>query len=91
MEDQRRENAMSKYDWLGRFLTDDRHDTIELTFGFINERTPGGLPPSARDPYSAWWGNTTNSQRVQAHVWMGAGYVAKVDFKRSTVVFHRSG
>jgi len=55
---------------LRRFLEDCADDEpVSLTFDDVDALV-GGLPPSARG--RTWWGNTTNTTRVQAYAWLRA-------------------
>ena len=65
-------------------------DSVELSFGQIEEVIKALLPKSARR-YRAWWANETGRTRhVQANAWVAVGWkVKRVDFDGQLVEFAR--
>ena len=77
----------SKYRPLFDTLSQSGKDQVVLTFGEIEARLAGKLPPSARLSRS-WWSNRRGI--LPASAWMEAGYqVVDVDLAGERVTFRR--
>ena len=82
---------MAKYDPLYEFLKRQDAPRIALTFDEISRLIGEDLPESACR-YLEWWANgtRTNPSHVQCYAWEKAGYKAKADLDRKTVVFEKA-
>lgn len=76
---------MSKYDPLKQYLI-GKPVRIEMTFDEIANLV-GGLPASAYG-YEAWWNNDDTSHH-HCRSWGDAGFDARPNLTRQTVIFHR--
>ncbi|MGE5550802.1 MAG: hypothetical protein ACM3ZC_09765 [Bacteroidota bacterium] len=82
------ENALGKYEPLGRFLKASTKEEETLTYKQIEAILHDTLPESAYQ-LSAWWAN--ENTHVQAEAWREAGWkVAKVELGQ-TITWHRAG
>jgi hypothetical protein len=81
---------MSKYDALGRYLSNQHGSEIPMTFAEIEGVIGGKLPPKAQHQ-RAWWSNNP-SNNVMTKVWLAAGFqTEQVDVTSRTLVFKRKG
>jgi hypothetical protein len=79
---------MSKYDALGAFLKNQRHDRVPMSFADVERVTGGKLPPSAAK-HRPWWSNNPDNS-VMTRVWLDAGFESEqVDMAGRKLVFRR--
>ena len=83
----------SKYSPLADHLRQQSGPRHTMSFADIETLIGDRLPPSSRNPKSAWWGNvrSPNSRRPQAtDGWVAVGWeVESVDQARETVTFRK--
>lgn len=78
---------MSKYEPLGQFLKQQKHEFVPMTFSEIERVLHSKLPNSKK--YPAWWSNNP-SNNVMTKQWLDAGYETEsVDIERGKLVFRR--
>jgi hypothetical protein len=78
---------MSKYEPLGQFLKQQKHEFVPMTFTEIERVLHAKLPDSKK--YPAWWSNNP-SNNVMTKQWLDAGYETEsVDIERGKLVFRR--
>jgi hypothetical protein len=81
------ELSMSKYEPLGRFLSQQSQDCIPMTFLEIERVLGRSLPPSKA--HRAWWSNNPTNN-VMTQQWLKAGYETEaVDVASEKLVFRR--
>jgi hypothetical protein len=78
---------MSKYDGLGKFLSEQELEVVPMTFAKIEQVTGTKLPASKR--YPAWWSNFPDNN-VMTPIWLDAGFrTEQVDIEGQRLVFRR--
>lgn len=79
---------MSKYGGLGRYLREQRRETIPLSLAEIERILETELPASAYR-HRSWWSNNAENN-VATGEWLNAGYqTEQVDLQHKKVVFRR--
>lgn len=80
---------MSKYEPLGKYLSQQSRSHLPMTFGEIERILGGKLPPSKS--HRAWWSNNPTNN-VMTRQWLDAGYETEsVDIAAEKLVFRRVG
>ena len=78
----------SKYDPLGKYLSQQPISEVRLTFSDIERIVGTKLPPKAQR-HPAWWSNSP-SNNVMTQVWLDAGFRSEqVDIVGRKLVFRR--
>lgn len=78
---------MSKYEPLGKFLSQQERARIPMTFREIERILGRSLPPSKT--HRAWWSNNPTNN-VMTQQWLKAGYETEsVDIASEKLVFRR--
>ena len=78
---------MSKYDHLGKYLSQQNRNFIPMTFREIESIVGKALPASKN--HRAWWSNNPTNN-VMTRQWLGAGYETEsVDIAAERLVFRR--
>lgn len=78
---------MSKYDHLGKYLSQQNRNFIPMTFREIESIVGKALPASKR--HRAWWSNNPTNN-VMTRQWLGAGYETEsVDIASEKLVFRK--
>lgn len=80
---------MSKYEPLGKYLSQQSRSHLPMTFGEIERILGRRLPPSKS--HRAWWSNNPTNN-VMTRQWLDAGYETEsVDIAAEKLVFRRVG
>ncbi len=78
---------MSKYEPLGKFLSQQHRSHVPMTFHEIERILGRSLPPSKT--HRAWWSNNPTNN-VMTQQWLNAGYETEsVDITSEKLVFRR--
>ncbi len=78
---------MSKYEALGKYLSDQGRSHIPMTFREIERILGRALPISKK--HRAWWSNNAQNN-VMTRQWLDAGYETEaVDISAEKLVFRR--
>ncbi len=79
---------MSKYQNLGKYLSDQPFNEVPMSFAEIEKVIGTKLPPKAQ-LHRAWWSNSP-SNNVMTKVWLDAGFRSEqVDMASRKLVFKR--
>ena len=83
---------MSKYTPIKRYLAGIPKETKEITLSFNQfEKIIKNKLPISAFRYQEWWSNEESGTHVQAHAWMGAGWmVDTVNLREKWVRLHRA-
>jgi hypothetical protein len=82
-----KELAMSKYQPLGKYLSQQDRAYISMTFREIERIVGRNLPPSKA--HRAWWSNNPTNN-VMTKQWLNAGYETEsVDVAAEKLIFRR--
>jgi hypothetical protein len=79
---------VARYEPLTRFLQEQTHDVVRMSFGDI-ERVLGRKLPQSSGTHRAFWSNNAQNN-VMTRAWIAAGFRSEqVDLPGQTLVFRR--